>query len=58
MDRGLVDRRVAGLRDDHGGHALAEIGVRDADHRALDDAGQGVDLALDFLGIDVEAAAR
>ena len=28
-----------------------------ADHRALDDPGQAVDLALHFLGIDVEAAA-
>ena len=38
------------------GDALAEIGVRHADDRALDDAGKRVDLALDFLGIDVEAA--
>src|SRR5690606_1633093 len=36
--------------------ALAEVGVRQTDHRALDDAGQRVDLGLHLLRIDVEAA--
>ena len=56
LDGGLIDKLLAGA-DDHGGHPLAQIGVGDADHRALDDPGQAVDLAFHFLGVDVEAAA-
>ena len=36
--------------------ALAEIGMRHADHRGFDDAGHRVDALLDLLRIDVEAA--
>src|SRR5215470_7648755 len=53
--RGFSDRRTLGA-DQHGGDALAEIGMRHADHGGLDHAGHGVDLAFDFLGVDVEAA--
>src|SRR5206468_12434690 len=34
----------------------AEIGMRHADHGGFDHARHGVDLALDFLRVDVEAA--
>src|SRR5207248_11699920 len=36
--------------------AFAEIGMRHANHGGFDYAGHGVDLALDFLRVDVEAA--
>ncbi len=41
---------------DHRRDALAEIGMRHADDGALDHAGHRVDLGLDLLRIDVEAA--
>src|SRR3982074_2971832 len=39
-----------------GGDTLAEVGMRHADHGGFDHPRHGVDLALDFLRIDVEAA--
>ena len=44
------------LEHHDGRHALAEVRMRDADDRALDDAVELVDLALDFLRVDVVAA--
>ena len=45
------------LRRNHNRHDFfAEVGVRHTNDRALEHAGQGIDLALDFLGIDIEAA--
>ena len=49
-------QRVAWPRDDDRRDRFAEIRVGHADHRRFDDAGQRVDLLLDFLRIDVEAA--
>src|ERR1700730_6033271 len=46
------------VADHDGGDALADIGVRHADHGGFDHARHGVDLALDFLGIDIEAAGN
>src|SRR5262245_20009349 len=49
-------RNVSALVADHDrGDALAEIGMGYADHGGFDHAGHGVDLAFDFLRIDVEA---
>src|SRR6201999_467131 len=42
--------------DHHGGDAFTEIRMRYADYSGFDHAGHGVDLALDFLRVDVEAA--
>src|SRR4029077_11578304 len=53
----ILRQRGPGLRHDHGGHSLAEIRVRYAEHRALQHTGQGIELELHFLRIDVEAAA-
>jgi hypothetical protein len=44
------------LQTTTGRNALSEIGVRHADHGGFDHARHGVDLALDFLRVDVEAA--
>ena len=55
-DHGFFAQIRARLADDDGGDALAEIRVRTADHGALGDARQRIDLALDFLRIDIEAA--
>src|SRR6185437_16198389 len=53
--RGFAD--IGALVANHdGGDAFAEIRMRHADHGGFDHAGHGVDLALDFLRIDVEAA--
>ena len=46
-----------GARDDDRDHRLAEVGVRHADDRALGDAGQVVEDALDLGRVDVVAAA-
>ena len=40
----------------HREHRLAEIGVRQADHGAFGDAGDGVQQHLDLFGIDVVTA--
>src|SRR6266851_4094972 len=53
--RGLIDLGVLVAHQDSG-DALAEIRVRHADHGGFDHARHGVDLALDFLRVDVEAA--
>src|SRR5882757_7631407 len=53
--RSLIDLGTF-VADHHGGDAFAEIRVRHADHRGFDHARHGIDLALDFLGVDVEAA--
>src|SRR4051812_35931981 len=54
-DGALVD--IAALfGDDYRGYALAEIGMRHPDHRALDHARDQVDLGLDLLRVHVEAA--
>src|SRR6201996_7989906 len=52
---GLAD---IGARTTHhdSGDTLAEIGMRHADHGRFHHARHGVDLALDLLRIDVEAA--
>ena len=54
------DRRFGELRaragNDDRRHPLAEIGMRDAEDRALEHALDRVDLGLDLLRIDVEAA--
>src|SRR5262249_13826947 len=54
--RRVARRRGVGPTGDHRHHRLAEIGMLDADHRALADAGHLVDHAFDLLGIDVEPA--
>ena len=51
----LVERR-AGSRTTTAVTPSPKSGCGSADHRALDDAGERVDLALDLLRIDVEAA--
>ncbi len=53
-DVALAWRLLARQGSDDGDDALAEIGVRHADHGRLVDAGQAVELFLDLLGIDVE----
>src|SRR5262249_30226120 len=53
--RGLGDVGAL-VADENRRHAFAEIGMRNADHGGFDHARHGVDLALDFLRIDVEAA--
>ena len=56
-DDALLGQRVSGLRDDNGRDGFAEVGIRYADDRRLDDSGQRVEPLLDFLRVDVEAAA-
>src|SRR5260370_9938838 len=53
--RGLIYLRVL-VADHDRGDALAEIGVRHADHGGFDHPRPGVDLAPDFLRLHVEAA--
>ena len=57
LDAALVELG-AGLRSDDGNHALAEIGVRHADHGALGNARQSLDDRLDLGRIDVIAACN
>src|SRR5437899_9395808 len=47
-------RRSSDLDD--GYHRLAEVAMRQADHRTFRNAGQLVEIALDLRGIDVVAA--
>ena len=49
-DHLLLGQRRPLLAHNHGHHPLAEIGVRDSDHRALDDARQQVDSSSTSLG--------
>src|ERR1700682_6824127 len=44
------------VADHDSGDALAEIGMRHADHGGFDHARHGVNLAFDFLRIHIEAA--
>src|SRR5258708_9798454 len=53
--RGLVDLRAL-VADQHRGDALAEIGMRHADHGGFDHARHGLDLRFQFLRINIEAA--
>src|SRR5579863_6377396 len=39
-----------------GGHAFAEVAMRQANYRRLDHTRQFIDQTFDFLGIDIEAA--
>src|SRR5229473_5881894 len=53
--RGLINLGALVAHQDSG-DALAEIGMRHADHGGFDHARHGVDFALDFLRIHIEAA--
>ena len=47
---------TVGLANDNCRDAFAEIRMRQPDNGGLRDAGNLIDLALDLLGIDIEAA--
>ena len=53
-----LGQQRGGRRDDDGGDALAEIGMRQADDGAFGDAVERVDLRFDLDRIDVEAAGN
>ena len=53
-ERIVFDRHLFG--DEHGNHALAQVGVRRADHRRFRYSRYFIEPVLDFLRVDVEAA--